>query len=235
MEIRIAVSKIDKYGNSDSGDTVEVIERPNGGISIVMADGLINGKSHKSISTMVSHRVIDNISNGVRDGAAIRAVSSRIFSENQGNVSADLNVISVDLVSYTILISRNNPTPVFLVNDGKIDCLSAESEPIGGRADINPSIVELQIQPGMAIIAFSDGVYHAGSQTRHSSDICTTIEAMIDEQEPSAQEMADFLLNRSIRLDESRPKDDMSVMVLLIAPQSQDRIRRMRVSFTLDE
>ncbi len=235
MELRVAVSKIDKYGNGQSGDTVEVIERPNGGISVVLADGQINTRSSKAISTMVSHRVIDHISEGVRDGASIRAASSSIFAEHQGNVRANLNVISADLQTNTIIVSRNSPVPVFLITDDEaVDCLSSECEPIGERVDISPSIVELPIQPGTAIVAFSDGVYNAGRLTQQSLDICTTIEALIDEQEPTAQEIADFLLNRAIRLDDGRPKDDMSIIVMLVLPQSIDNIRRMNISMSID-
>jgi hypothetical protein len=66
-------------------------------------------------------------------------------------------------------------------------------------------------------------------------DIYTVIEALVEEQEPSAREMADYLLNHAIRLDEGRPKDDMSVIVLLISPQSSDPVRRMNASMSLDE
>lgn len=235
MKITVAVAKIDRYGSSESGDTVEVIERPNGGISVVFADGEINERNKKSISTMVSHRVIDHISDGVRDGAAIRAVSRSIFAEHQGSVRANLNVLSVDLQTNTIIVSRNNPVPVFLINHEKVDCLSSDSEPIGGRVDIDPSIVELPINPGMTIIVYSDGVANAGKSNQQNPDICTTIEALIEEQEPSAQEIADFLLNRAIRLDDSLPKDDMSIIVLQVSAHSKDRIRRMLVSMTLDD
>lgn len=235
MEIRIAVAKIDRSRAGTSGDTVETIERPNGGISIVLADGQIQGKNQKSISTMVSHRVIDHISDGVRDGAAIRAASSSIFAEYQGAIQANLNVVSVDLQTNTILVSRNNPVPVFLINDVKVDCLGTDSEPIGGREDITPTIVELQIQPWMAVIVFSDGVYNAGRKDQSIPDIYTTIEALIEEQEPTAQEIADILLNRAIRLDEERPKDDMSVVVMLVSPRTSDRIRRMNLTMRIDD
>ncbi|MFW5713627.1 MAG: SpoIIE family protein phosphatase [Brevefilum sp.] len=235
MEIRIAVAKIDKHGTGKSGDTVETIERPNGGLSVVLADGQIKGENQKSISTMVSHRVIDNISDGVRDGAAIRAASSSIFAEHQGAIQANLNVISVDLQTNTILVSRNNAVPVFLINEEHVDCLSTESQAIGSHADITPTIVELQIRPRMAVIAFSDGVYNAGRKEQSIPDICTTIEALIEEQEPTAQDIADFLLNRAIRLDEGRPKDDMSVIVMLVSPHSSDRIRRMNLTMRIDD
>jgi len=235
MEIRIAVSKINKHGAGKSGDTVESIERPNGGFSIVIADGQINGSAQKSISTMVCHRVIDHISNGVRDGAAIRATSSRLYSESEGSIQADLNVVSVDLQTNTIIISRNNPVPVYLINQGRVDCLESFSESIGTRSDISPTIVELEIQPNMAVIVFSDGAYKAGQLKRRETDVRTMIKALIEEQDPLAQELADHLLHRAIRLDDGRPKDDMSVLVMQISPRSTDQIRRMNVSMTIDE
>lgn len=235
MEIKIAVAKIDKYGSGSSGDTVEVIERPNGGLSVVLADGQIDNRDNKAMSTMVSHRIIDHISNGVSDGAAIRAVSNKIFADYNGSVRANLNILSVDLQSNTLLVSRNSPIPVFLISNEKMDCLSTESTPIGWQKDIRSTIVELPIQPGMVIVLFSDGVYHAGADSQLTYDICTTLEAIFDEQEPTAKEIADFLLNRAIRLDNSLPNDDMSVIVMAVSSQPTDHIRRMSVSMNLDE
>lgn len=229
------MAKIDKFGSSKSGDTIEVIERPHGGISLVLADGQIDSKNDKATSTMVSHRVIDQISEGMRDGAAVRAASNNIFNEHNGNIQAKLNVLSADFQTNNIIVSRNNPVPVFLISDEKVDCLSSECEPIGGRLGISPSIVELPINPGIAIVIFSDGAYYAGKQTQQRSDICTVIEALVEEQEPTAQEIADYLLNRAIRLDDGFPKDDMSIIVMLVLPRTTDNIRRMNISLALDE
>lgn len=234
MDIKIAIVKIDKHGNGFSGDTVEVTERPNGGISVVLADGKIDNRDSKAISTMVAHRVLESISEGTRDGASIRAAAKSIFDEYHGKVVANLNVISADLQTDTIIISRNSPVPVFLISEELVDCLYTDSEPIGGRADIAPIIIELPINPEMAVVLFSDGVYLAGKDTQQSMDICTTIEALIDDQEPTAKEIAEFLLNRAIRMDDGRPKDDMSVIVLLVSSRPTDTIRRMSISMPLD-
>ena len=58
MEIKLAVAKINKYATSESGDSVEVVERPNGGISVVMADGQSSGKGAKQVSSLVVRKVI---------------------------------------------------------------------------------------------------------------------------------------------------------------------------------
>jgi hypothetical protein len=49
MEFQVAVAKVGKYASSESGDTLEMIERPGGGLSFVLADGQRSGKSAKAI------------------------------------------------------------------------------------------------------------------------------------------------------------------------------------------
>jgi hypothetical protein len=58
MEVQIAVAKVNKYAVSESGDTLEVVERPNGGLSVVLADGQSSGRGAKAISQMVVRKVI---------------------------------------------------------------------------------------------------------------------------------------------------------------------------------
>lgn len=234
MEVKVAIAKINKHGNGISGDTVEVTERANGGISMVLADGQIEERDSKVISTMVAHRVLEHISEGVRDGASIRAAASSIFTEHQGKVQANLCVISADLQTNTIIVSRNNALPIFLISEETVDCLSSESERFGSQLDAAPTIIELPIRPEMAVVVFSDGVFNAGQHNQQSMDVCGTLEAFIDEQEPTAYEIADFLLNRAIRLDDGQPKDDMSVIVLQVSSRPTDTIRRLNISMPLD-
>src|SRR4030042_3837828 len=117
MEIQLRVSKINKYATSDSGDSVEVVERPNGGISVVMADGQSSGKGAKHISSLVVRKVISLLSKGVRDGAAARAASDSLFTDRKGKVSATLNIVSIDMQTATMVITRNNPLPVLIATN----------------------------------------------------------------------------------------------------------------------
>lgn len=233
MEIKIAIKKIDKDNTGLNGDTVEVIERPNGGISIVLADGKFENQSSKSISSMVTNRVLDSISKGIRDGASIRSAAKEIFIEYQGKVQANLAVISADLQTNTIILSRNSPLPAYIIREEIVDCLSDDITPIGLHAEVEPNIIELPIQPEMSVVVFSDGLFKAGSQTKKVMDFCSTIEIFIEEQEPTEKEIADFLLNRAIRLDNGKPVDDMSIIVLQVSSRPSDSIRRMQISMPL--
>ena len=54
FEIQIAVAKTNKYASSESGDTVELVERPTGGFSVVLVDGQGSGQPAKTLSLLVS-------------------------------------------------------------------------------------------------------------------------------------------------------------------------------------
>jgi serine phosphatase RsbU (regulator of sigma subunit) len=233
MEVQIAVAKIKKYATSDSGDTVEVVERPNGGLSVVLADGQSSGRGAKNISMMVVRRVISLLSEGVRDGAAARAASDALFTERKGKVSATLNILSVDMQSGTLVITRNNPAPVFIAQDDEILKLEEPSQPVGIYRDTRPVINEIPLKPGLTTITFTDGLVHAGSRTGEDMDILTSLEALIDCSEPSAQCIANSLLEHAVKLDQGRPVDDISVVVLSVNSSEGDRVRRMSLSLPL--
>ncbi|MBU1878217.1 MAG: serine/threonine-protein phosphatase, partial [Chloroflexi bacterium] len=69
MEIQIAAAKTPKYAVRESGDTLEMIERPGGGISLVLADGQGSGAGAKALSHLVARKAVSLLADGVRDGA----------------------------------------------------------------------------------------------------------------------------------------------------------------------
>ncbi len=186
MEIQIAVAKINKYASSESGDTLEVVERPNGGLSVVLADGQTSGRGAKVISTLVVRKVIGLLAEGVRDGAAARAASDYLFTERNGKVSATLNVLSVDLQTSTLVITRNNPSPVYLAHAAEIDTLSGESCSIGTSRNIRPSISEIPLENSLSVVMYTDGLTQAGERYGKSFDVCTTLEGLLEDQNPSS-------------------------------------------------
>ncbi len=229
MEIQIAVAKTNKYASSESGDTLEVVERPNGGMSVVLSDGQTSGRGAKTVSTMVVRKVISLLAEGVRDGAAARAASDYLFTERNGKVSACLNIISADFQTGTLVVTRNNPAPIFIAQAGEIQCLSGESVSIGTSRNIRPAITEFQLSIGTTIVVYTDGLVHAGDRYGQFLDICTLLEGLLDDQSPTSQLIADSLLFEAIRIDQGRPNDDMSVVVLRVVSGMDDQIRRMYV------
>jgi serine phosphatase RsbU (regulator of sigma subunit) len=234
MEVQIAAAKTNKYAVTESGDTLEVVERPNGGLSVVLADGQTSGRGAKAVSMMVVRKVIGLLAEGVRDGAAARAASDLLFTEKQGKVSSTLNIISVDLHTGTVVLTRNNPAPFFIAHGDRVDCISDESVQIGFSRNTRPIISEIPVEAGLVIVIYTDGLVHAGSRVGRPMDVCTSLKAMLDDQDPSPQAIADALLSEAVTLDDGRPVDDISVVVLKVLKRRGDNARRMSVRLPID-
>jgi serine phosphatase RsbU (regulator of sigma subunit) len=238
LELQVAVAKVSKYAVSESGDSVEVVERPHGGLSLVMVDGQRSGRSAKAISNIVTRKAVSLLADGVRDGAAARAAHDYLRTLRGGQVSATLNILSVDLGTRTIVISRNSHCPVIVLRGraGKPDVLDELSSPIGIHSRTRPVITELPIAADLHVILFTDGVLSAGVRDGHSLDVVSFMSEQIGlcPDETCAHVLADALLSRALDLDQGRPGDDISVGVVSVLPRQQtDRVRRLSVCFPL--
>lgn len=240
--IEIAVAKAPKYAVRESGDTVEVIERPRGGLSLVMADGQRSGHSAKAISNIAVRKAVTLLAEGVRDGAVARAAHDYLRTQRGGQVSAELTILSVDLETRTLVISRNSRCPVWMAGAvvGAPDAGSAwtpldqAAEPVGLRARTRPVIVEFPLVAPLTVVAFTDGILHAGARAGRSLDPRQVLTSLAHQPTITAQQLADGLLAAALALDEGRPADDVSVAALALREQPAGdgpEIRRMTVSF----
>ena len=241
MEVQVAVAKVAKYATGESGDTVEMIERPHGGLSFVMVDGQRSGRSAKAISNLVARKAISLLAEGVRDGAAARAAHDYLYTYRGGKVLATLNILSVDMVSRTIVLSRNSHCPTLVVTDEELHILDEPSRPVGVHRGTKPLVTELPLQAATTVVLFTDGLLDAGQRYGHSPDIPDAVQALCNDRGCDAQSIADQLLARALELDQCRAGDDITVLVLAVrARQDDDRpalsgadVRRMSVTFPL--
>jgi serine phosphatase RsbU (regulator of sigma subunit) len=234
MEIQIAVAKVNKYAVSESGDTLEVVERPTGGVSVVLADGQTSGRGAKAVSLLVVRKVIGLLAEGVRDGAAARAASDALFADKAGKVTCTLNIASVDLHSKTIVLTRNNPVPIFICRGEQIDAHNEESISLGTSRNVRPVITEIGLEAGLIIVIFTDGISHAGERHGQPMNVGETIRSLMEDQDPTPQQLADSILVHAMSLDDNRPADDISVLILKVTAREGDDVRRMSVRLPIN-
>jgi len=234
MEIEVAVAKKRKWATSESGDSLEMIERPQGGFSFILVDGQRSGRAAKAISNLVARKAISELAEGVRDGAAARAAHDYLYTYKGGKVSATLNILSIDLASNTLVLSRNSRCPIVAITPSGGFCLLDEpSEPIGVRRGTKPQITELPLAAGTVVVVYTDGLEMAGARSSRVFDVPAAIRELTAGNEVSAQQVADSLLERALALDDGRPHDDISVLVLRILDRTGDDVRRLALRVPL--
>jgi serine phosphatase RsbU (regulator of sigma subunit) len=234
MEIQVAVAKVGKYATRESGDTLEMVERPRGGLSFVLVDGQHSGRGAKAISNLVARKAISLLGEGVRDGAAARAAHDYLFTQHEGKVQASLSIVSIDLVSKTILLTQNSPLPIFVVLPNEVRELSDPSAPVGLYRHTRPTITELPLEPHTTAIVYTDGLASAGIRRGKPYPLRSAVERLHSDGVAVAQKWADRLLAEALEYDEQRPADDISILIVAVLPrQTSDEARRLLVRMPL--
>ena len=228
--LEIAVAKVPHAGAVESGETVEVIERPAGGFSVVLVDGQGSGRGAKSLSNLLVTRAIAQLKDGARDGVVARAVHDYLYTYRAGQVAASLNIASVDFRSGTIRITRNNPVPFYVIDPTGIHRHDDPSSPIGLHAATRPQISELEIRPDLYVVIFTGGLREAGARFGNDVALDNVLAGCCDLGLDSANDLADRLLRHAVAAERGAPERDLSVAVLAVRSRRDDEtVRRLLV------
>jgi serine phosphatase RsbU (regulator of sigma subunit) len=215
ITMEIAIAKTNKYASRESGDTAEIVERPGGGMSVILADGQGTGRGAKALSMQVTAKVTALLKEGVRDGAAARAANDFLFATRNGQVSATLDILSVDLKTNTVAITRNGDTACIIETPDGIRTYREAERRLGLHHRTRPWIAEEPIVPGLRVLLVSDGVANAGLRTEQAPWDLAELATFIPRRQNAAA-IADAILDEAIRRDKGRPGDDMSVVALIL-------------------
>jgi len=233
MHLSVAASKINKWAVRESGDTLEMIERPHGGLSFVLADGQSSGEAAKAISIRVVRKVVSELAEGVRDGAAARAANDMLHALRRGKVSSTLVILSIELDSRSLIVTQCGDASVYVrYPGGDLELLESETPTLGFYRHTRPTVEHIYLEPGLVAVAFTDGLKHQRSGSEF--DIAAAIDDIWQET-PAAQALAAQLLERAVAMDDGRPVDDTSILVLHVQSGATSGPRSMQVEVPLPD
>lgn len=232
--VESAVAKTGKYAVPESGDSAEIVERPRGGISLVMVDGQRSGRAAKAVSQLVTRKAATLILEGVRDGAVARAASDYLLVARRGQVSADLTVLSAETDSRSIVVTRNTHCPVLVLRDGEATAIDETACALGTSRTVRPQVTEVPLVDGLTIVAFTDGVWEAGTVSAHPQGVPAWLLQEAERHRHAPQSLADAVLAAAVALDQGRPRDDMTVAVMAVRWNNEElNVRRMHTILPL--
>lgn len=232
MEIKIGIAKMKKYAVEECGDSVEVAERPRGGISAILADGQGSGKAAKITSSLVINKAAALIADGARDGAVARAVHDYLYAIKDGKVSSTLTLLSADLDTQTVVFSRNSNCPVIVKHQFGMDVYDEEISSIGVHKRMKPLMYQIPLEMGMLLVSYTDGIQAAGRKRGKVMNFGMIEKIISENHAEDATFIAESILEYALALDDYRPGDDMTVVVMGISDKERvHNIQKMSVSF----
>ncbi|MBR2214934.1 MAG: SpoIIE family protein phosphatase [Selenomonadaceae bacterium] len=214
MEVKIGIAKITKFGANFCGDAFDLTQRPQGGISAIVADSQGSGELARYISNYAVNRAAKLIAEGARDEAVALGVHEEIY-EMKDKKACAFTILSADLADETLVISRNSHCPVLIKTEDYETIYDDSVSPLGLLRGVKPLMYSLPLTPGLIAVAYTNGVANAGKKTlSHEADI-KKIQAIIEQNSPEETDyIAHSIVEYALKLDEEKPGGDMTVVVM---------------------
>ena len=211
---------LNKFGEILCGDSVEVLEKDNGEIIVVLADGLGSGVKASILSTLTAKIIATMMAEVMSLEECVLAITATLpVCEVRQIAYSTFTIIRIINNSEAEIIQYDNPH-VVLLRKGKYVDTHKISESIDGKV-IYKSRVKLQEDD--TFIAFSDGAIHAGvgkvlNFGWQRKDIIKFIEGLYDTRY-TAKTLTTILLEQCNLLYGGEPGDDTTVCTVKIRPR----------------
>ncbi len=220
MELFIdaAFDSLFKYGEELCGDKVEFV-RSDDFFLAVLADGLGSGVKANILSTLTSKIIATMFSEGADLTETVETIASTLpVCRERGIAYSTFTIIRVTHDGKVYIAEFDNPLMVYIKNN-QITPIQRTQKEMDGKTIY---VSEFQAQPGDKLIAFSDGVVHAG--VGRLLDLGWQYDNIVSYiQENILPECAPLVLARKIlsavnTLYMQKPGDDSTVCVLSVKP-----------------
>ena len=108
-------------------------------------DGQGSGRGAKTLSNLVVTRAITQLKDGARDGVVARGAHDYLYTYRMGQDSATLNILSVDFQTGSILISRNNPAPFYVIDPEGVQAHAALTQARKAETEFDIGLKDIMV------------------------------------------------------------------------------------------
>lgn len=206
-----------KDGSEKSGDTHSVIRINDEKFLVALSDGMGSGKEAETVSS-VSLSLIESFYKAGMHSDLILNTVNKLLSVNTEDSFTALDVAVIDLKSRSSDFVKYGSPYGFIISDGRVRIVEANSLPLGILNDLKPSVCQAEINDGDMILLMTDGVSDAFGSSGDIIDFVRLVPAL------NPQTLADDVLNRAIELSKGEKKDDMTVLCVRIFKKTTSSI-----------
>ena len=220
----IGYQSLTKHGQIVCGDHIEKIQRPDGSVVLVLADGLGSGVKACILSTLTSTIISRMVAADLAIPYCVRAIAEALPVCSVRKLAySTFTIISISPTGKALIVQYDNPG-IALIRNG-------EEVPISfTQRNIDEKIIEsaaIQLQKGDVLLAFSDGAENAGVATGMSYAYKWGRDNIIRYMEPmcaggySAKTLNTMLLNECFERYEGMPGDDTTALTVYTRTREQ--------------
>lgn len=201
-----------------SGDYFQIIPLPDRQLGIFIGDVSGKGMPAALIMAVITTALRDEINRHRYPGELLNALNERLLDRLlQNQMNSALIAALFDPISYEFTIANAGMVqPYVRAEDGMWDFVDVGGYPLGSTQQAHYNTKSLQLQPGKAMVLFSDGIVEAMNRRGEFFGF-ERLEQLLNKVASDAT--AESILKEIVEavdkhLDEEVAQDDITVMVL---------------------
>jgi len=220
----VGYQSLTKGGEMVCGDHIEKIERPDGSVVLVLADGLGSGVKACILSTLTSTIISRMVAENLPIPYCVRAIAEALPVCSVRNLAySTFTIITISPTGRALIVQYDNPC-IALIRDGQ------EISIPFSRMTIDEKVIEsaaVQLKKGDVLLTFSDGAENAGVSPGMSYDYKWGRDNIVRYMEPlcvagySAKTLNTILLNECYQRYDGIPGDDTTALTVYMRTREQ--------------
>lgn len=223
----IGYQSLTKNGEFVCGDHIEKIQRPDGSVVLVLADGLGSGVKASILSTLTSTIISRMVAANLPIPYCVRAIAEALPVCSVRNLAySTFTIISISPTGKALIVQYDNPC-IALIRDG-------EEVPIPfNRMTVDEKVIEsaaVQLRKGDVLLTFSDGAENAGVAPGMSYERKWGRDNIVRYMEPlcvagySAKTLNTILLDECFQRYEGMIGDDTTALTVYMRTREQTNL-----------
>lgn len=194
---------------SVSGDNFSVLKMENGRVMIALSDGMGTGQAAGEESETVMSLLEQMIESGFRPETAIKLINSNLVLKSDKQTFSTIDLGMLDLFTGVCEFVKIGAASAFIKRENWVETISSTTLPIGMFGNVDYDAVTKKLYPGDIVILLTDGVLDC----LQVEDKEAYLEQFIMELKSSnPQEIANSILEHSLKSTNYVPKDDMTII-----------------------
>lgn len=212
LQVITGVSKVSKAKNRISGDTYSFMHLNNGKYVVALSDGMGVGYKAAAESTTAISLLEKFIEAGFDRELVIQTLNSILALRSAEEMFSTVDIMFLDKFTGKAEFIKIGACASYVKRGTSVEVIESSSLPIGILEDIEADLHEKKLKEGDFVILVTDGVLECFEGEKEMELLRVISEADFI----SPQEMADYIMKKSLERCENTPKDDMTVIVAKI-------------------
>jgi stage II sporulation protein E len=212
FQIITGISKVSKSKNRISGDTHSFMDLNNGKYVVALGDGMgIGYKAAEESATAIS--LLEKfIEAGFEKELVIQMLNSILALRSAEEMFSTIDIMFFDKFTGKAEFVKIGACVSYIKRGSSVETIESSSLPVGILEDIEADLHEKDLKEGDFVILVTDGVLECYEEEKEQQ-----LSRIISEADfISPQEMADYIMEKSLERCNNMPKDDMTVIVAKI-------------------